>query len=264
MLFLPFLYIFLFVGLIFLFRWLKSPERKGKKGEKRVQDYLAQLSDEYTILNDIVFQNERGTAQIDHIVVSKYGIFTIETKNYRGDIYGNDDRTEWTQMIITKVRYRRKWWKEYTYVTKNHLYNPVKQSFGHAYRIKEELTKYPDMYVTPIVTFVGDCNLTGVNTKHHVVYGEDLAPLIRSFQKVRYNEEVVQYIIDTLLISNVRDTVKNKEHVNNIKNNAAQVQAIVNSGKCPRCGGNLVLRKGRYSSFYGCSNYPNCKFTSRI
>ncbi|WP_144772130.1 DNA topoisomerase 3 [Enterococcus casseliflavus] len=28
-------------------------------------------------------------------------------------------------------------------------------------------------------------------------------------------------------------------------------------GKCPKCGGNVVLKK----SFYGCSNYPNCTFT---
>ena len=28
-------------------------------------------------------------------------------------------------------------------------------------------------------------------------------------------------------------------------------------GKCPKCGGNVVLKK----AFYGCSNYPNCTFT---
>ncbi|CYV28678.1 DNA topoisomerase I [Streptococcus suis] len=28
-------------------------------------------------------------------------------------------------------------------------------------------------------------------------------------------------------------------------------------GKCPKCGNNIVLKK----SFYGCSNYPECKFT---
>ncbi|MCQ2264293.1 MAG: topoisomerase DNA-binding C4 zinc finger domain-containing protein [Bacteroidales bacterium] len=33
--------------------------------------------------------------------------------------------------------------------------------------------------------------------------------------------------------------------------------------KCPKCGGNLVLRTGRYGQFHGCSNYPNCKFTTK-
>ena len=103
----------------------------------RVSAILSQLSDEYTILNDLVFRTEKGTTQIDHVVVSKYGIFAIETKNYRGEIYGDDNRKEWTQLIVTKVTYAKKWWKTYTYVTKSHFYNPVKQSVGHVFRIKE-------------------------------------------------------------------------------------------------------------------------------
>lgn len=30
---------------------------------------------------------------------------------------------------------------------------------------------------------------------------------------------------------------------------------------CPRCGGNLIDRNGKFGSFYGCSNYPKCKYT---
>lgn len=29
------------------------------------------------------------------------------------------------------------------------------------------------------------------------------------------------------------------------------------------CGGHLVERKGKYGTFHGCSNYPNCKFTTQ-
>ena len=32
---------------------------------------------------------------------------------------------------------------------------------------------------------------------------------------------------------------------------------------CPRCGGKLVLRYGKYGQFYGCENYPNCKFVKK-
>ena len=35
----------------------------------------------------------------------------------------------------------------------------------------------------------------------------------------------------------------------------------IKQGICPQCGGQLVLRQGRYGSFYGCDNYPKCKFT---
>ena len=36
--------------------------------------------------------------------------------------------------------------------------------------------------------------------------------------------------------------------------------ALLN-GQCPKCHGNLVERKGKYGLFWGCSNYPNCRFT---
>lgn len=34
--------------------------------------------------------------------------------------------------------------------------------------------------------------------------------------------------------------------------------------KCPHCGGPMKLRKGPYSYFYGCSNYPNCKYIAKL
>ena len=36
------------------------------------------------------------------------------------------------------------------------------------------------------------------------------------------------------------------------------------SGMCPKCAGALVLRKGKYGKFYGCSNYPKCRYTAPV
>jgi len=33
---------------------------------------------------------------------------------------------------------------------------------------------------------------------------------------------------------------------------------------CPRCGGGVTIREGRYGKFRGCSNYPQCKWTSPL
>jgi DNA topoisomerase-1 len=33
--------------------------------------------------------------------------------------------------------------------------------------------------------------------------------------------------------------------------------------KCPKCGADLVRRKGRYGTFTGCSNYPSCRYVQR-
>jgi len=41
-------------------------------------------------------------------------------------------------------------------------------------------------------------------------------------------------------------------------------QSVPKSHRCPRCEGILVLRIGKYGNFFGCSNYPRCKFTKNI
>ena len=62
----------------------------------------------------------------------------------------------------------------------------------------------------------------------------------------------------TLLKSN--DSVDMNAHVANIQN----MQQKIYDGVCPRCGGKLILRNGKNGEFYGCSNYPRCRFTMNI
>lgn len=222
---------------------------------------LSQLPEEYTILNDLVFQIENGTTQIDHVVVSKYGVFAIETKNYRGEIYGDDNRKEWTQLIVTKVTYAKKWWKTYTYVTKNHFYNPVKQSLGHAFKIKKILSAFPHLKIVPIVVFVGEAELKDVNSRQHVIYEDHLLSVIDMYKTIYLTEEDVKTVVGILEEKNVRKKVNNWQHVKNPQAAAREVNATINSGICPKCGGHLIERHGKYGTFYGCSNYPKCRFT---
>jgi len=257
------LIIILVVVLFIYLAWYNSAKQKGKRGEMRVSAILSQLSDEYTILNDLVFRTEKGTTQIDHLVVSKYGIFTIETKNYRGEIYGDDNRKEWTQLIVTEVTYAKKWWKTYTYVTKNRFYNPVKQSIGHAYRIKELLSVFPHVKIVPIVVFTGDAILSHVESKNHVVYEENLLDVIDGYKTTYLTDNDIQAVLAILTSNNIRETVSDRQHVKNLRTAAREVNATINSGICPKCGGHLIGRNGKYGTFYGCSNYPKCRFTTQ-
>ena len=257
----PALIFLLFIFLVGYTIWYNSPAQKGKRGEESISHLLTLLPEEYTTLNDIVLRTEKGTTQIDHVVVSKYGVFAIETKNYRGDIYGNDERNEWTQIIVTEVTYRKKWWKTYTYVTKNHFYNPVKQSVGHALRIQERLKEFPQIKVVPIVVFTGAATLENVNSSHYVVYIEQLLSAINNYKSAFLTDNDVQRIVNILQQNNVREQVKDSQHVKNVYAARRKVDNVIAAGRCPKCGGQLVLRKGKFGSFYGCSNYPNCKFT---
>ena len=259
--FITLLILTLFISLTIYLAWYNSARQKGKRGEMRVFSILSQLSDEYTILNDLVLRTDKGTTQIDHVVVSKYGVFTIETKNYRGEIYGDDKRQKWTQLIVTKVTYAKKRWKTYTYVTKNNFYNPVKQSLGHAFRIKELLYAFPHVKIVPIVAFAGDAILSNIDTRHHVVYKENLPEIIDRYKTICLTDNDVQAIIDILGNNNIREFLSDRQHVKNIRAAARKVNNTINAGICPKCGGQLVKRRGKYGSFYGCSNYPKCKFT---
>lgn len=70
------------IGLFFLLRWLIPS--KGKVGEKVVAGKLDHLpKDQYRVLNNVTIPTPKGSSQIDHLVVSIYGIFVIETKNYK-------------------------------------------------------------------------------------------------------------------------------------------------------------------------------------
>ena len=86
-------------------------------GEFWVKRELKKLSDEYLVINDIMIKTKDGsTHQIDHVVISKYGIFVIETKQYNGYIKGNDYAKRWL------IKNGKK---------KIYVNNPLHQNYGH-------------------------------------------------------------------------------------------------------------------------------------
>lgn len=250
------------IGLAVLRSVKRSPNYIGKVGEARVHNILSQLPTDYTVLDDVVMRTANGTTQIDHVVVSKYGVFAIETKNYRGEIYGDDNRQEWTQIIVTDVTYLKKWWKTYSYVTKNHFYNPVKQSLAHANAIKKTLKEWPNLKVVPVVVFAGTAVLNNVTSQHHVVYDDYLLATIQNYDTPCIADSEVSQVVDCLKRMDVRDQVDDRTHVSNVYAAKQNYNAKIASGICPRCGGTLVQRNGKYGYFYGCSNYPRCRFTA--
>lgn len=237
---------------------------KGFVGESMVKGILKNLPDDYYAMHDFILEKNQGSTQIDHVVVSKYGVFVIETKNYIGKIYGNDDRDSWTQIILTDVTYEKKWWKTYTYVTKNKFYNPVRQNLGHVYEIKKilkECSYLPYLPVVSIVVFSDNADISGVKSNNHVINMRDLIETIMNYDKVYLPEGSASRVIDLISLRNERCTVDVKKHVQNVQTAMNKYRDNLILGICPRCGGSLQLRSGKYGNFYGCRNYPKCKFT---
>ena len=228
--------------IVFVFIWRRT---KGKRGEKTVAALLSLLpKKDYRVINDLVIQFGGYSTQIDHVVVSVYGIFVIETKFYQGWIYGGVESEYWTQNI---------------YGHKYQFLNPLRQNQGHCKAIARLLGVQDSIPIRSIIAFSSQASFQ-VNPTLPVMYWKDVVPYIKSFFEKHMSEAQADDIYKRLCAANVTDRTARKEHVQIVKRNQARRNLAITSGKCPRCGGNLVLRDGQYGRFYGCSNYPNCKY----
>lgn len=218
---------------------------KGSAGERKVSAKLNPLlfgKVEHKQINDLVLVDENGKShQIDHIEIRHNGIFCIETKNYSGWIFGSEEQQMWTQTL---------------YNEKHQFPNPIKQNRSHIYHLNKALGgKYK---INSIIVMVQN-NADRINVPY-VVNLNDLKGYLLNFNDgTSYSTEEMDRIYQ-LIIHSSRSDVTRREHVANIKN----TQNAINNNKCPRCGSDLVLRDGKYGSFYGCSNYPKCTFTKKI
>ncbi|GLX71405.1 NERD domain-containing protein [Paenibacillus glycanilyticus] len=239
------IYILLAIMFVILFV-LKSPTIKGKIGEKSVVNKLGRLdNDKYIILNDVTIPKASGgTTQIDHIVVSIYGIFVIETKNYRGWITGNEHDEYWRQTI---------------YKRKERLYNPIRQNFGHVKALEALLDDYADLKFIPIVSFSSRADLK-VKVTSEVIYSTQLLKTIRQNQNIVMGIEDVKRIVGKISSANLTNRSTKREHVRDIKKAETVKKNKISNGECPKCGNHLVDRNGKYGKFKGCSNYPKCRF----
>lgn len=220
--------------------YLKRPEALGKQGENKVKRVIGKtVENKQYVINNLILQNSEMTCQIDHVVINPRGIFVIETKNYSGKIYGSVNQREWTQILA----YGR---------MKNKIYNPLKQNATHVYNVRQVVGKLP---TRSLVVFVQN------NSGH--IDSDNVIPLFSLKRILQQGENVLTtHQMKTAyeaLLASAKD-VSTKIHVSNIKTQ----QNNIEKGLCPRCGSELVLRKGKHGNFYGCSKYPKCKFTKQI
>lgn len=179
---------------------LKSiyPKIKGQVGELSVKRELNKLGKDYTVLNDLLIFSDNKTHQIDHAVVSKYGIFVIETKNYGGKLVGNVNDKEWTQYIGKKI---------------NKMKNPITQNHGHILSLKD-ITKEKESVFISIVCFHDNVELK-LDSYNNVVLLSKLNKKIKEFKEIKIKDP--DAIVEIIKKNNIEDKSKRKEHVKNIK-----------------------------------------------
>lgn len=238
-----FLIIVAIAGIIFIIIRAKVI---GNIGEWAVDQKLKNLPENlYKVIDDVMLEIKGQTHQIDHIVVSKYGIFVIETKCYNGMITGKENDYYWYQ-YLGKNRYKLK--------------NPIHQNYGHIKSISETLNINED-YLISIVCFTNQSTLK-LDVKSIVIQRKDLADKILELSTNEKNIDV-DSIYNRIVSLNIIDKEKRKQHIINAKNKRNETENKIDNNICPKCGGQLIERNGKYGNFIGCSNYPKCNFTKK-
>lgn len=239
----------LVISVVFFFILISLREDSNYKGsvfENKIYKKLIKLINQNFVLKNVYIQrkNERLT-EIDIIAVHNTGIYIFECKNYSGWIFGDSNKKTWYQTYKTGQKFE--------------FYNPIFQNEVHLNAIKNLISNNNVPFYS-IIVFSSNCELqntiyTEPNT--FIIYDSQLPYLMNSLFS-RNN------IIDNNYAKNIINIIKNNRNTN--ENNYIQHIKEIHEGvhKCPYCNGHLVERinKKNHTKFYGCSNYPRCKYTT--
>lgn len=231
---------------------LKSPWFKGVVGEF-VVNLSAKLmldKDEYHLIKNVTLPTEDGTTQIDHVIISVYGIFVVETKNMKGWIFGNPKQKIWTQKI---------------YKHSNKFQNPLHQNYKHV-KTLESLLGLNNQQVHSLVVFVGDSTFkTGM--PENVTYGRGFVRYIKSKKQPVLSAVEVKKIIRKIETGRLTPSFKtHREHIKHVNNIESEKNDSI---ACPKCGSFMVMREtkkgpNKGNKFWGCSRFPQCRGMATI
>lgn len=207
--------------------------KRGDEGERIVSDLIAKDSSFHYLINNLVLLGDNKVShQIDHIYIRSNGIFVIETKNYYGEITGQEEDSFWKRTYFVKR------------VRKTALFhNPLKQNQSHIKAIKRIIGKDYPIYC--FVVFIQNnaksldlfnvCNLDDLLKRINLITSDN--PL---------SKEVMTNIYQKLLYFEA--DVSNEEHIENVKSvNKERKEAqkklrmAIEKKICPDCGGILSI-----------------------
>lgn len=225
---------------------LQSPWGKGVLGELLVK-LAAKLrlpADSYRPIHNVTLPTADGSTQIDHIFVSRFGIFVVETKNMKGWIFGGEHQAQWTQRIFKKsFRFQ----------------NPLRQNYKHVKTLESALDVSPEI-IHSVVVFAGESTFKSPMPAN-VTSGGGYIGYIKSFREVVLSDAQVDSIVARIQAGRLEPSwATNHRHMQ-------QLEARKDPGaarNCPKCGDSMVLRTATRGAnvgkqFWGCSGFPGCR-----
>jgi len=232
---------------VLLVKLLRSKRFKGGIGERRVRKAIRRHLDKavYHSCSNLLLPTKDGTTEIDHVLLSPYGIFVLETKNMQGLISGSRQEKIWTQEIGGRIR---------------SFQNPLHQNYKHT-RTLHELLGIPEQQIFSLVVFAGACSF-GTPMPENAVDLDGLIPFIKARKKRLLSVTQIQTAIRAIEAVRLKNSFRNRrKHVRHVRAIAAARQK--QPQPCPICGAEMRLREARQSrtAFWGCSKFPRCRGT---
>ena len=159
---------------------------KGFLGETviNVAMWLKLEKDVYHRLNNVTLPLANGgSTQIDHVIVSIYGIFVIETKNYKGWIYGREKQRQWTQAFPNGSKYK--------------FQNPLRQNYLHI-KTLSDLLELEMNYFHSMIAFIGECELKTRDELPEHVLTTGMVSYVKKKQDKILTEDEVKFIVEQI------------------------------------------------------------------
>lgn len=240
------LFLIIILVILIIISGIFKTEIKGRVGEAKVAAILYFLDrSKYKVINNVVLYTKEKVSQIDHLVISDFGIFVIETKNYKGWIVGGENAEYWTQVLFRK---------------KYKLYNPIRQNMSHIQALKHNLPDFPQLKYISVIVFSSKATIK-VNTSTDVVYTYKLLNAIGQHSNICVTEAEKHEIFEKINSINSKNIYSKNSHIESIQSGIRKREKSIAQNVCPQCGSRLVSRQGKFGNFLGCSSFPKCKFT---
>ncbi len=222
--------------------WLAKTYAKTFPGALVLHDVLIDGTDQYT-------------SQIDLLIIGAKGIYVVEVKTFtNAKIYGDTKRSKWYY---------------YSHGQKYEIYSPLKQNKKHVEYLKTFLRDFGEIPCFSVITMLcEDFKISGENEPNTVICSSFPA-MEQGIYKIAKDkpeiwddakkQEIFAYIQKNQHVGKAAQA----EHKENVIAYKSELDNMQQKKKCPYCKTDLVLRNGKYGKFYGCPNYPECKYTSK-
>lgn len=180
---------------------------KGTTGEELIFNELEKIKGFHKILANVYLpQSKGGTTESDIIYINKSGIYVIESKNYKGRIYGDEKDKQWRQVLARSIPF----------------YNPILQNKAHINAVKEYLNIDKE-YIKSIIVFGNECTLCNskiLSDDVYVIKRKKLNKLMKTFIKEcenKFDENKINSIYNKLRKHSCVDESVKLAHIEKIK-----------------------------------------------